>query len=195
MPWCPHCQALEPIWDELAKQVDGPQITFSRVNCVEERTLCASSEIRGYPTINTYRSGYFVRCILSSCGFVTFNLRRTFVKWILINIIILVSYGDLFVPVTNTKIVSRSFCMASPTVWISLPYHLHATNLSRQQFKMGWKPYFLLSLNSKFSAETINLQSARTSLETTKCLLCDLKIHCCNIYIWQCYFNVFFVSD
>ena len=50
-------------------------------------------------------------------------------------------HGDLFVPSTKTKISSRSFRVAAPTVWNSLPQHLHVKTLSRQQFKNGLKTH------------------------------------------------------
>jgi len=43
--------------------------------------------------------------------------------------------GDLLVPATKTKF--RSFRVAAPTAWNSLPQQLHETTLSRQQFKNG----------------------------------------------------------
>ena len=45
--------------------------------------------------------------------------------------------GDLSVPSTRTTIGSRSFRVAAPSVWNSLPRHLHAACLSQQQFKNG----------------------------------------------------------
>ena len=49
--------------------------------------------------------------------------------------------GDLFVPTTKTKIGSRSFRVAAPVVWNSLPHPLHETTLSRQQLKNGLKTH------------------------------------------------------
>jgi hypothetical protein len=49
--------------------------------------------------------------------------------------------GELSVPSTNTVIGSRSFRIAAPTVWNSLPEHLHHQTLSRQQFKAGLKTH------------------------------------------------------
>ena len=49
--------------------------------------------------------------------------------------------GDLHVPATKTKIGVRSFRVAAPTVWNSLPQQLHDTTLSRQQFKNGLKTH------------------------------------------------------
>ena len=49
--------------------------------------------------------------------------------------------GELFVPSTRTAIGSRSFRVAAPSVWNSLPQHLHADRLSQQQFKNGLKTH------------------------------------------------------
>ena len=49
--------------------------------------------------------------------------------------------GDLRVPSTTTAIGKRSFRVAAPTVWNSLPSHLRVKTLSRQQFRAGLKTY------------------------------------------------------
>ena len=49
--------------------------------------------------------------------------------------------GDLRVPSTTTVIGRRSFRVAAPTVWNSLPPHLRVKTLSRQQFRAGLKTY------------------------------------------------------
>jgi len=46
--------------------------------------------------------------------------------------------GDLFVPRTRTmKLSRRSFTVAAPVVWNSLPAHLSPL-ISRGQFRAGW---------------------------------------------------------
>ena len=48
--------------------------------------------------------------------------------------------GDLLIPQTQTKLGERSFRIAAPTVWNSLPYSLkHAT--SREHFRKELKTY------------------------------------------------------
>ena len=47
----------------------------------------------------------------------------------------------LSVPSTRTAIGSRSFRVAAPSVWNSLPQHLRADSLSQQQFKNGLKTH------------------------------------------------------
>ena len=49
--------------------------------------------------------------------------------------------GDLLVPATKTKIGGRSFRIAAPTVWNSLPLHLHDNIISERQFKSGLKTH------------------------------------------------------
>ena len=49
--------------------------------------------------------------------------------------------GDLLVPATKTKIGGRSFRIAAPTVWNSLPLHLHDNTISERQFKSGLKTH------------------------------------------------------
>jgi hypothetical protein len=49
--------------------------------------------------------------------------------------------GELFVPSTRTTIGSQIFRLAAPSVWNSLPQHLHVDSLSQQQFKNGLKAH------------------------------------------------------
>ena len=49
--------------------------------------------------------------------------------------------GDLHVPSTRTVLGTRSFRVAAPTVWNSLPPHLHSPTISRRQFRAGLKTH------------------------------------------------------
>jgi len=52
--------------------------------------------------------------------------------------------GDLFVPRTRTtKLSRRSFTVAAPVVWNSLPAHLRSPLISRGQFRAGLKTHLL----------------------------------------------------
>jgi len=42
---------------------------------------------------------------------------------------------DMLVPRTRTELGRRSFPVAAPTVWNSLPAHLCSTLISRRQFR------------------------------------------------------------
>jgi hypothetical protein len=49
--------------------------------------------------------------------------------------------GDLRVPRTRTSLGTRSFRIAAPTVWNSLPTDLHLPTISRRQFRAGLKTH------------------------------------------------------
>lgn len=49
-PWCGHCQAMEPAWIELARQMQG-KLNIAEVNCEEEKRLCKDARLAGYPSL------------------------------------------------------------------------------------------------------------------------------------------------
>ena len=51
-------------------------------------------------------------------------------------------HGDLFGPRTLTKLGTRSFRVAAPTVWNSLPTELRSTSVSRNTFMSRLKSHF-----------------------------------------------------
>lgn len=55
-PWCHHCQALAPSWEQLAKQMKG-RLNIGEVNCDKESRLCKEAGIRGFPTMYYFRGG------------------------------------------------------------------------------------------------------------------------------------------
>ncbi|KAJ3521521.1 hypothetical protein NM688_g9005 [Phlebia brevispora] len=58
-PWCGHCKALAPHYEEAATTLKERSIKLAKVNCVDEADLCAANEIKGYPTLRVYRHGEF----------------------------------------------------------------------------------------------------------------------------------------
>ena len=65
---------------------------------------------------------------------------------------------DMLVPRTRTELRRRSFQVAAPTIWNSLPAHLRSTLISRRQFRDGLKShlftgaYFWSSANICFKS-------------------------------------------
>jgi protein disulfide-isomerase len=55
-PWCHHCQAMAPNWQQLAKEMQG-KMNIGEVNCDAESRLCKDVRLRGYPTILFFRGG------------------------------------------------------------------------------------------------------------------------------------------
>jgi len=50
---------------------------------------------------------------------------------------------DMLFPRTRTELGQRSFQVAAPTVWNSLPAHLRSTLISRRQFRDGLKSHLV----------------------------------------------------
>ncbi len=48
-PWCGHCKALAPHYEEAATALKEKNIKIAKVNCVDEADLCQSNGIQGYP--------------------------------------------------------------------------------------------------------------------------------------------------
>ncbi|KAF2705631.1 thioredoxin-like protein [Pleomassaria siparia CBS 279.74] len=55
-PWCHHCQALQPNWAQMARDVKG-KLNVGEVNCDVEKRLCKEAKVQGYPTILFFRGG------------------------------------------------------------------------------------------------------------------------------------------
>ncbi|KYK59435.1 Thioredoxin-like fold protein [Drechmeria coniospora] len=49
-PWCHHCQALAPTWEQMAKSMRG-KLNVGEVNCDKETRLCKDVGARAFPTI------------------------------------------------------------------------------------------------------------------------------------------------
>ncbi|KAH9943444.1 disulfide isomerase [Epithele typhae] len=56
-PWCGHCKALAPHYEEAATELKAKNIKLAKVNCVDEADFCQSNGIQGYPTVRVYRKG------------------------------------------------------------------------------------------------------------------------------------------
>lgn len=48
-PWCGHCKALAPHYEEAATALKEKEIKLAKVDCVEEAELCQSNGVQGYP--------------------------------------------------------------------------------------------------------------------------------------------------
>ncbi|CAG4955451.1 unnamed protein product [Colias eurytheme] len=54
-PWCGHCQAMKPEFVKAAEQFsDDLMIMFGAVDCTKEAGLCATFNIKGYPTLKYF---------------------------------------------------------------------------------------------------------------------------------------------
>lgn len=55
-PWCPHCQAMQPTWLQLAKTMRG-KLNIGEVNCDKEKRLCKDVRAKAFPTMLFFKGG------------------------------------------------------------------------------------------------------------------------------------------
>lgn len=48
-PWCGHCKALAPHYDEASLNLKEKGIPLAKVDCVEQADLCQQHGVGGYP--------------------------------------------------------------------------------------------------------------------------------------------------
>ena len=54
-PWCGHCKALAPEYEEAATTLKEKNIPLVKVDCTQEADLCKDYGVEGYPTIKVFR--------------------------------------------------------------------------------------------------------------------------------------------
>jgi protein disulfide-isomerase A1 len=54
-PWCGHCKALAPEYEEAATSLKEKNIKVAKVDCTEEADLCQQHGVEGYPTLKVFR--------------------------------------------------------------------------------------------------------------------------------------------
>lgn len=55
-PWCGHCKALEPEWNQAAADMKG-KVKFAKVDATENQGLAQRFGVQGYPTIKYFDYG------------------------------------------------------------------------------------------------------------------------------------------
>lgn len=56
-PWCGHCKALAPQYEEAATELKAAGIKLAKVDCVDNSDLCQANNVGGYPTLKVFRNG------------------------------------------------------------------------------------------------------------------------------------------
>eukprot|EP00004_Rigifila_ramosa_P021050 TRINITY_DN5536_c0_g1_i2.p1 TRINITY_DN5536_c0_g1~~TRINITY_DN5536_c0_g1_i2.p1 ORF type:complete len:404 (+),score=88.01 TRINITY_DN5536_c0_g1_i2:113-1213(+) len=56
-PWCGHCKALAPVWEEAANRLVGQPVKLAKIDATEHSAAAQRYGIRGFPTIKIFRNG------------------------------------------------------------------------------------------------------------------------------------------
>uniref|UniRef100_T1JXA2 Thioredoxin domain-containing protein n=1 Tax=Tetranychus urticae TaxID=32264 RepID=T1JXA2_TETUR len=56
VPWCSHCKALRPVWNELSRKLLG-RVKVASLDCSQFEDICEKYQVNGYPTLIIFRNG------------------------------------------------------------------------------------------------------------------------------------------
>jgi protein disulfide-isomerase A1 len=107
-PWCGHCKALAPVWDELSVSLKG-RVSVGKVDCTVEKTICERFKVRGYPSL---------RFVKDSQQFPYRGRERTVAA---LSAFALADYATQSAPTPFTTAADYAFELASPPAQAPVP--------------------------------------------------------------------------
>ncbi|XP_065651970.1 thioredoxin domain-containing protein 5-like isoform X1 [Hydra vulgaris] len=61
-PWCSHCIALQPVWNQLATRFKhNKKVKIAKVDCTTEKEICKKQNIQAYPSLHLYKDGVLIK--------------------------------------------------------------------------------------------------------------------------------------
>ena len=53
-PWCSHCKALAPKWEEASKELSTAELHFAKIDATSETALAREHTVKGFPNIKYF---------------------------------------------------------------------------------------------------------------------------------------------
>ena len=69
--WCPHCQKMMPVMDEIRELLDAPRVSLHQLNIDENEKIADQAGVTGVPYFLLYRNG---ECVWRDSGEIDGNV-------------------------------------------------------------------------------------------------------------------------
>lgn len=145
-PWCGHCKALAPEYEEAATALKDKGVTLIQVDCTAETRLCDSYEVSGYPTLKIFRDGQHTPYDgpRKAQAIVSYMIKQT------LPAITSLKYADFETFKTSDEVVLLALLEESDKSNHNIYSNVATKNRNKYLFGLSSDPEFLNSLNLPF---------------------------------------------